>query len=318
MSFSSDVKEELSRFTSGEPHCMMAELYAIIRFCGVEEDPDRGWRIRLDTENVSIARRFFILLKENFHVTPAVSAARHDYLKKNRVYTISVDDHKVCLHMLRTLHIIDDLGRIDRECFVRHNPVLSRTCCRRAFIRGAFVSSGSITDPEKNYHFEIVCSHREEAEQVQEVLASFGLEARIIERKKYQVVYLKEGTMIADVLNIMGAHQALMRFENIRILKDVRNSVNRRVNCETANIGKTVSAARKQIEDIEYIRDHMGLHRLPDNLRAIAQARLSHPDAALKELGSMLEKPVGKSGVNHRLRKRTEIANDLRDKNEFK
>lgn len=181
-------------------------------------------------------------------------------------------------------------------------------------MRGAFLSAGSITDPEKNYHFEIACASKEKAEQLRELFEFFGLEAKIVLRKKYYVVYLKEGAMISDALNIIEAHISLMKFENVRILKDVRNSVNRRVNCEAANINKTVSAARKQIEDIEYIKNTVGLERLSENLRDIAYARLEEPDATLKELGEKLNSPVGKSGVNHRLRKLSQIAQDIREK----
>ena len=167
---------------------------------------------------------------------------------------------------------------------------------------------------DRNYHFEIACISSEKAAQIKELFEFFGLEAKIVLRKKYYVVYLKEGAMISDTLNIMEAHIALMKFENVRILKDVRNSVNRRVNCEAANINKTVSAARKQIEDIEYIKNTVGLERLSENLRDIAYARLEEPDATLKELGEKLSSPVGKSGVNHRLRKLSQIAQDIREK----
>lgn len=170
-----------------------------------------------------------------------------------------------------------------------------------------------MTDPEKNYHFEITCADYEIAEQVRELFLVFGLEAKIVLRKKNYIVYLKEGAMISDALNITGAHISMMKFENVRIVKDVRNSVNRRVNCETANINKTVSAARKQIEDIEYIQKAAGLDRLPANLRDVAAVRLEEQDASLKELGEMLDPPVGKSGVNHRLRKISQIAKNLRE-----
>jgi hypothetical protein len=191
--------------------------------------------------------------------------------------------------------------------------MLQNTCCRRAFLRGAFLSSGSVTDPEKNYHYEITCADYEIAEQVRELFLVFGLEAKIVLRKKNYIVYLKEGTMISDALNITGAHISMMKFENVRIVKDVRNSVNRRVNCETANISKTVSAAKKQIEDIEYVKNTIGLERLPANLRDVANARLEEQDASLKELGEMMDPPVGKSGVNHRLRKISLIARNLRE-----
>lgn len=190
--------------------------------------------------------------------------------------------------------------------------VLQNTCCKRAYIRGAFLAAGSMSDPEKNYHFEIVTLHEQFAVQLQDVLDFFELDAKIVIRKKYYVVYIKEGAKIVDVLNIMEAHIALMNLENVRILKDMRNTVNRRVNCETANINKTVSAAVKQAEDIRFLQEHRGLSELNQGLQDIAYLRLEHPEATLKELGEMLNPPVGKSGVNHRLKKLSKIAEDMR------
>ena len=174
-----------------------------------------------------------------------------------------------------------------------------------------------MSDPEKSYHFEIVCNGEEKAKQLVEIINSFDMEAKIVQRKKSHVVYLKEGSQIVDMLNIMEAHVALLDLENVRILKEMRNSVNRQVNCETANINKTVSAAVKQLEDINYIKNTRGLDSLPDNLREIALVRLEYPQAALKELGTYLEPAVGKSGVNHRLRKICEIAEEIRQGNHF-
>ena len=174
-----------------------------------------------------------------------------------------------------------------------------------------FLASGSVSDPNKSYHFEIVCKTQEQAEQIKEILLGFNTDAKIVERKGHYVVYLKEGENIVDALNVMEAYVSLMKFENIRILKDMRNAVNRKVNCETANISKTVNAAVKQIEDIELIRDKIGLDNLPDNLREIAMLRFVYPDVALKELGKYLQPPVGKSGVNHRFRKIAAIAEEL-------
>lgn len=314
MSFSSEVKEELSHVREREAHCRIAELAAIISLCGRIECEAGHHSVVLHTENVAVARRFYSLIKEVFQTQPQVSSTHHDFLKKNRFYKIAILDSGAALRILKAVRLINSLGQMDEEFSVRDNPVLQRTCCRRAFLRGAFLSAGSITDPEKNYHFEIACAVREKAEQLRELFAFFGLDAKIVMRKKYYVLYLKEGAMISDALNIMEAHVALMRFENVRILKDVRNSVNRRVNCEAANINKTVSAARKQIEDIEYIKNTVGLERLPANLRDIAAARLAQPDATLKEIGESLPSPVGKSGVNHRLRKLGQIAQNIREK----
>ena len=171
--------------------------------------------------------------------------------------------------------------------------------------------AGSMSDPKRSYHLEMVCQREDQATQLMEIMRHFGLEAKTIERKQHFVVYIKEGEGIVDFLNICEAHVSLMSMENERILKDMRNSINRRVNCEAANITKTVNAAAKQLADIELIRDKMGLQELPPNLRMIAEARLDHPDATLSELGGYLDPPVGKSGVNHRLRKLSEIAEGL-------
>jgi len=190
--------------------------------------------------------------------------------------------------------------------------LIQQSCCKRAYIRGAFLAGGSISDPNKSYHFEIVCRSIPQAEQLRDVINSFDMDAKIVARKKYQVVYLKEGSQIVDILNIMEAHVALMNLENVRILKEMRNSVNRKVNCETANISKTVNAAVKQLADIEYIRETAGLSYLPENLKEMALLRLEYPDAPLAELGTYLNPPVGKSGVNHRLRRISEMADSLR------
>ena len=198
---------------------------------------------------------------------------------------------------------------------VRH-VLIQNPCCRRAYIRGAFLASGSVSDPEKGYHCEIVCADSARAEQLSAMLESFGIEAKITLRKHSYILYVKEGSQIADILNVMEAHVGLMKFENIRILKEMRNSVNRQVNCETANLNKTVSAAVKQIEDIQYIQSTIGFEKLPENLAEIARLRLEQPGMSLKELGQMLTPPVGKSGVNHRLRKLSFIAEELREHKE--
>lgn len=189
---------------------------------------------------------------------------------------------------------------------------IKRSCCKRAFLRGAFLCVGSITDPGKGNHLEFVCADKEMADLLIEYMAEFEIFAKTIIRKKHYVVYLKDGEEIVNLLNVMGAHVSLMEFENQRILKEISNSVNRRVNCETANIAKTVNAATKQVEDIILIRDTCGFGGLPQNLREMAQVRIDYPEASLKELGSYLEPPVGKSGVNHRLRRLSELAEKLR------
>lgn len=299
MSFSGTVKEELAAHVSPARHCQLAELAALLLYNGGV--CDGGQHLCLDTENETVARKCFTLLKKTFNIETVMRGRQRliaDDETERRVtealYLARGEDGKIVL--TKTVNAL----------LVRHS------CCARAWLRGAFLSVGSMSDPGKSYHLEFVCDEKAQAVQLREVLSEFQIEARIIGRKKYQVVYLKEGAGIVDLLNVMGAHVSLMKLENMRILKEMRNSINRRVNCETANISKTVTAAGRQIEDILLIRDRYGLENLPDNLRQMAEVRLEYPDAALKELGGYLEPVVGKSGVNHRLRRLSEIADNIR------
>lgn len=313
MSFSSNVKEELSRQLSTARHCQIAEIAAIISLCGRIQISERDrYCLKIHTENVAVARKYFTLLKKTFNISTDVSIRRTSY-QKNITYVIVIKKHEDAIRVLQATRILDVHGEIGENLSLVGNLVIQQSCCRRAFIRGAFLASGSISDPEKFYHFEIVCAARPKAEQLKNIIATFGLDAKIVVRKKYYVVYIKEGSQIVDILNVMEAPVSLMELENIRILKEMRNSVNRQVNCETANINKTVSAAVKQINDIVFIRDTAGFESLPPGLAQIARARLEKPEATLKELGEDLEPPVGKSGVNHRLRKLCELAERLRE-----
>lgn len=313
MSFSSRVKEELSRQVSSARHCQIAEMAAILSLCGrVKISASDHFSMEIHTENVAVARKYFTLLRKTFNISTDVGVYRGAYLKRNRTYIVAVREHSDTLRVLQAAKLIDVQGEIREDLSPGSNLVVQNICCRRAFIRGAFLASGSLSAPEKFYHFEIVCPSMEKAEQLRGMIAAFGIEAKIVLRKKYHVVYIKEGSQIVDILNVMEAPVALMELENIRILKEISNSVNRKVNCETANINKTVSAAVKQIEDIRFIREKIGFDGLPEGLREMALIRLERPEASLKELGEALEPPVGKSGVNHRLRKLGLIAQELR------
>ena len=296
-------------------HCQIAEIAAILSLCGgIQISGDDRYTIKIHTENVTVARKCFTLLKKTFNIEADISIRRNAHLGKNRVYSVCVKQHEDALRVLKATKLLSEDGEIGENLSVVGNVVVQNPCCRRAFLRGAFLASGSISDPEKFYHFEITCASMGKAKQLQGLMASFGIDARIVLRKRYFVVYVKEGSQIVDLLNIMEAPVALMELENIRIVKEMRNTVNRKVNCETANINKTVSAAVKQMEDIRYICDTVGLESLPDNLKEMAKMRLERPEATLKELGEALEPPVGKSGVNHRLRKLSLIAQDIRER----
>ncbi len=314
MSFSGNIKEELSRQASNARHCQIAELAAIISMCGDVMINSRGQAaLRIHTENLAVARKSFTLLRRTFNIGVDISI-RVNREKGSSFYYIVVRRSEDAVRVLQATKLMDQNGEVEEELSVVKNIVIQETCCKRAFLRGAFLASGSMSDPEKSYHFEIVCASVGKAQQIQKIMRSFELDAKIVSRKKSFVVYLKEGAQIVDVLNVMEAHQALMEFENIRILKDMRNTVNRKVNCETANINKTVSAAVKQIEDIKYIQETRGLDKLPEGLKDMALTRLTYPEASLKELGALLQNPVGKSGVNHRLRKLSELAEEIRAK----
>lgn len=317
MSFSAKTKEELSRQWNGARHCQIAEIAAIISMCGkVSIDSRERYSVKVRTENVSVARKYFTLLKKTFNIETETFVSTNR-MKDYTSYTIIIKRHEDAIRVLQASKLIDGNGEIYEEFSMVKNMVVQNSCCKRAFIRGAFLAAGSISNPEKSYHIEIVCAARSKAEQVKQLINSFGLESKVIERKKSYVVYLKEGSQIVDLLNIMEAPVALMELENVRILKEMRNSVNRMVNCETANINKTVSAAVKQTEDIQYIQNTIGLKKLPEGLQEIAELRLTYPNATLKELGDLLTVPLGKSGVNHRLRKLSEIAEKLKEEKKW-
>lgn len=294
MSFSSSVKDELCRQYSKSRHCQLAELAGILELIGNMND---DFCLEIETDNPALVEKYAILMKKAFAIDITKTISREDTLR-----------------ILAALKWINNKNEIHLPINEQRTNglLIQKTCCRRAFIRGAFLSAGSMSDPNKAYHFEIVCKTREQAEQLKELMTAFETDAKIVERKGHHVVYLKEGAQIVDMLNVMEAYVSLMNLENVRILKEMRNSVNRQVNCETANINKTVSAAVRQLEDINILQQAVGLDNLPDNLREIAYLRLEYQDAPLKDLGQYLDPPVGKSGVNHRLRKLSELADKYR------
>lgn len=291
MSFSHEVKEELVKHVGTARHCQLAELAAILHFCGqYGRDSEGYFTIGFQVENATVVKKCFTLLKKTYSIDTDVI----------------IDEEKMQELYIRFGDVNEPVDEV----------LLKSACCRRAYIRGAFLAIGSISAPEKGYHLEFVTANEKKAKQLQEMIQSFGIEAKTILRKKYHVVYMKESEAIVDLLNIMEAHVALMKLENLRILKELRNTVNRRVNCETANINKTLDSSRKQQEDIRLLKEKFGLENLPKGLQQIARIRLEEPEASLKELGEMLEPPIGKSGVNHRLRKLSELADKLRGSKE--
>lgn len=312
MSFSAETKNELARVFSNDKCCNISELSAIVRLSGsIQLAGYKKLNLKISTELNSIARKVFKLLKSNFGINTEISVNKNQMLKRNNSYVLMVTSDMGAENLLRELGILSR-----EEGFFTMNKVpedlIKDNECIRAFIRGAFLGGGSISDPEKNYHLEFVANNEEFAESLKNLINSLGFNSKTVSRKNNYVVYLKESEQISDLLNIIGAHQALLSLESTKIVKEMRNNVNRLVNCETANLSKTVNAAVRQIENIKYIQSKVGLDHLPPNLREIAELRVDNEDLTLKELGEMASPELSKSAVNHRLRKIEQIADDLR------
>lgn len=315
MSFSSVAKNEMCRINEEKECCEIAEVSALLRMSGtIQIHGKQGLSLRITTENPAIARRTFTLMKSVFNIHTEILVKKNNTLKKNNIYLLSISQEMGARNVLIKTGMLKEYEDGTLGFNNKISPeVMKRSCCRRAYLRGAFLGGGSISNPEKTYHMEFVANTVEQAEELVKLIGSFDLHAKIIQRKNSYVVYLKEGEQIVDLLNIIGAHSALLDLENVRVYKEVRNNVNRLVNCETANLNKTVDAAFRQMEAIRFIQQKVGLRKLPPNLREIAEVRLNYPDITLKEIGEMLDPPIGKSGVNHRLRKIEKISEELRD-----
>lgn len=308
VSFASETKKELTTIeTSG--CCTKAELSALIRMNGSLSFSNRQLVVNIQTENAAIARRIYVLIKRNYEAAVELLVRKKMRLKKNNVYIVRLKE--------RAQRILDDLGIIEEGfSFIHHiaSRITAKNCCQRAYLRGAFLAGGSVNNPEtSSYHLEIFSLYQEHNEALCTLMNKFSLNAKTLERKKGFITYLKEAEKISDFFSIVGAHSALMRFEDVRIVRDMRNSVNRLVNCETANLNKTIGAALRQVENIKFIDQTVGLGILPDRLREIAELRVLHQDVTLKELGEMVSgTAISKSGINHRLRKIDEIADKIR------
>ena len=311
MSFSGIVKKELSEQIARTRSCQLSELSALLLFCGSLKNRKGQLSLILKTENEDVVRKYFTLLKKAYNIDTCALPDPGQEPAKTGIYEIEITKEQELTDILKGVKWMTPEGEILHMSDTVNPLLLQTTDMKRAFLRGAYLAGGSMSDPRKGYHLEYVCTTLPMAEQLQSVVRSFDIEAKIVERKRYQVLYIKEGESIVELLNVMEAHRALMDLENLRIEKEIRNSINRRVNCETANICKTANAASRQVADIELIQRVQGLDSLPGPLREMAQVRLEHPEEPLADLGNYLDPPVGKSGVNHRLRKLSEIAESL-------
>ncbi|MGO1922662.1 MAG: DNA-binding protein WhiA [Jeotgalicoccus sp.] len=312
MSFASEMKNELTRIEVDEC-CMKSELSALIKMNGAVSYFDGQWVINVQTENAAIARRIFSLIKNVYRIEIDLLVRKKMKLKKNNVY--------ICRIKKESKDVLADLDIFSGGMLTNtiSDEIKNKECCRRSYLRGAFLAGGSVNNPETSaYHLEIGSLYEDHAQAITDLMNSYELNAKYIDRKRGYIIYLKEAEKIAEFLSLIGGYQALLKFEDIRIVRDMRNSVNRLVNCETANLNKTINASMRQVENIKLIDKEIGIDELPERLREVARIRVEHQDMTLKEIGEAVSTgTISKSGINHRLRKLDEIAEKLRNGEEL-
>ena len=305
MSFAKEVKKEVLKNTLKSRHCNMAFMSVLIKNYGRIVENSGQKSLVISSDNEDIIRKCFTMLKKIYNIDIGV-------LSKGNSFYIEISDEITIQTILQGMKMWHDNKPDIPKDGVISSLLIPKMCCKRAYLSALFLCQGQITDPAKSYHLEIVTSSEKESEQVKEVMEAFEISAGSTLRKNQHLVYIKDGTVIVEFLNVISAYVSLMKLENERIIKEIANDTNRRVNFETANLVKSINTATKQIMDIELIEERLGLDSLPDDLRQMAIVRLEHGDAPLAELGGYLTPAIGKSGVNHRLRKITKIADELR------
>jgi DNA-binding protein WhiA len=309
MSFSNDVRNELARVMPEKPCCCRAELGALLTIgatiidCGKE-----SYDLTVRAENAATARKIFKLLKEHYGVQATVRIENRKRFGKTKVYKVDTHFSSNNLSILQEFNLINDNYNSKHWT---NSDFAGKNCCKRAYLRGIFLSRGFVNRPEGEYHLEIVFNDDKLAEQVQQMLMHFNIDTRIFTRKNSLVLYVKESEKIGDFLRVVGANRALLNFENVRIIKSMRNTVNRQVNCETANLAKTINASVRQIYLINRAREKEGWKSLPPQLKELALLRVKYPDYTLKELGELTDPPLSKPGVAYRMRKLEKITREI-------
>ncbi|KJY62253.1 putative sporulation transcription regulator WhiA [Bombilactobacillus mellifer] len=313
MSYASQVKKELTNLEVHPEHAR-AELSALIRMNGSLSLAQHHFILNIQTENPAIARRIYSLLHQLYTVDSELVVRRKMKLQKNKQYIVRLRQHVQA--------ILADLRIVQKDSFqIRTDiseDIWSSQQRARSYLRGAFLAGGSVNNPETSrYHLEIYTLYEDQNQGLVKLMNQFQLNARATQRRNGFIVYLKEAEKISDFLQIIGATASMLKFEDIRIVRDMRNSVNRLVNCENANINKTIKAAAKQVANIRYYQENFGLEKLPVKLKEIAELRLANPEVSLTELAQMVPGgPISKSGINHRLRKLNTLIEQKRSTSE--
>ena len=309
MSFSSELKEELSKISNHNNECCkLAELAGyLITNCNVVKE-NGEFVLKMTTENVSAIRRVYNAFKNLYGIEPITNVNKTN-TENVSLYELTVQNKKdlqrifsnALVNIDSNLQIIvDDYGKIKQK-----------DCCKRSFIRGVFLGSGSITTPENSYHLEIVLNNVQNANFINGILHDIGINAKIIKRKKMTVIYIKDAEEISNFLALIGSNKGTISYEQTRVMKEYRNNVNRRINCEVANLDKTAMAASKQLNDILFLKKKNAFETLPKELKEIAKLREKYPQASFEKLGEMLEPKLSKAGVSHRFKKIATIAEEL-------
>ncbi len=312
MSFSVDAKNEVANSDIGSKTIMVAELAALVRTNATISISFRDEiTIKFASENSPTARRIYRIIKSLYGYETEIMVTRNEQLRKRSFYRLHINDEEISRYILEDTGFdsggftLDSVSNPD----IGFDPISTQD--KRAFLRGAYLGAGSVTDPNKTYHLEIVVNSLQTAKLLALISSDLGINAGITERKNQFVYYLKDSLAISDFLSVIGANAARLELENVKVMRDIKNNVNRIVNAETANISKTINASIKQIEAIELIKKEKGLDELPLGLREIAELRLKNPDDSLKDLGEKLDKPIAKSTVNNRMKRILEIAEEI-------
>ena len=309
MSFSSEIKDEVAKIKVEDYKIILSELAGITPMCGILNFKNNKISMEYITENAPVARRIFTFLRRSFGFDVEVKNVRSTQLKKN-VFIIYISQDESCRLLLDELKYIKGASVF----MINYAPtdLIKTSNEKKAHIRGAFMGSGSITDPKKGYHLEFVSENESNAYFLRDTINEFGLKSKVIMRKEKYIIYIKDSEQISDFLSLIGAYNSVLNYENVRVIKEMRNNVNRIVNCETANLNKTVKSSYDQVEDIKLIEREIGIENLDEDLKAIAKIRLENRSMSLNDIANSLEPKLSKSTVNYRFKKLRRIANKLR------
>ena len=313
MSFNQDLKKELTTVSTGKKCCQLALAAGFLRFAGSITLSPGGMGVKVSTSNAAVARLFATVTKDYFGSKTSLSTQISDQpLSRRRSYDLTITPEMNAEGILREAGI---LGVREGSNYITdglNQEIIKKRCCRKACLRGIFLAAGMVSDPAKSYHLEITCVSDYMAQDVRKLIGSFGIKAKVSERRGRFVVYLKDSEQIADFLTLIGASSQLFKFQNMMITKEMKGTANRIANCENANLQRSVNSAQKQIADIEYIEKTRGLLWLGEKLKKTAEARRDNPELSLSELAALFDPPLAKTGLSHRLAKISEMAENIR------